>query len=203
MLIVDIGSGHGGKLSTVIDLMTICQSAGSSVKFQFLTEADCAGTRNLPFNRGWLTEIRKIANDTGITIGASIWSESGLNDLVDYRWDFCKFAYSQRHRVDLMAMAVGMMPTYASVHLFDETPVGVKRLWVDPVYPSYIQPPFAEIAERFDGISLHNLNSHILAAEAIHTWGLTAEVHVCMGYDRSTPDQMFALDPERLRRIRG
>jgi sialic acid synthase SpsE len=204
LLIADIGSSHLGRFEHVVELLTACHNAEAMAKFQFLTEHECVGTRNLPFNRKWLKDIRDVANDLGVQIGASVWSEDGIRDLVENHWDFCKFAYSQRGRVDLMTMATEVMdlPTFASVHLFDETPVKVMRLWCDPTYPSYVVPPLGELLNRFKGVSFHNLNAHVYAREAIRH-GLVAEVHVCLDYSRQVPDTMFALEPKRLREIRA
>jgi len=210
-LILDPGSTHGGRLSRAQDLIQLASDCGGdAIKWQLCP----SGTQNIPLDRSWVPGLIDRALERKLETWFSIWTEDDLRFCVENKITNIKFAYSMRDRIDLMYMACVMgCVTWCSTDLFSRVmgpnSPALNKFWIDADssgarYPSYAIPPMALLPEYgFHGVSLHHMDAHLIAREALLVYMLHAEVHFCLDRDIDVPDSRFALEPKRLREIRA
>ena len=205
MLIVDPGSTHMGRLDHALAHISMAANAKVDIiKFQMLSPKEARGG-NIELPLIYWEDLKEHAEDEGIEITASVFSEYNLDFLLEHNPKYIKLSYSKKHEIKWIEkiLKAGITPIVSCDVLTERAvPAECIKLYCIPEYPVPYEIAFDGLFPRFDGFSDHTLGIR-QTQRAIDSGARIIEKHVTL-LDPfiECPDDEFAVSYLELRRLK-
>lgn len=194
IVIAEIGSCHGGKLSTAKEMIKVAKESGASaVKLQlFPNHKKFTDMGNIFTPLHWMDELQ----DMDIEVFASVFYDEGVQKLKEVGCESIKYAFAVSNQA---ATCYGFKKIFASYPYLADIPEKKELipLFCLPVYPVPYHIDFEGVFPKFAGFSSHCLGIG-QDINAIQHGAKYIEKHFRLDISVDCPDSRFAIKPGEL-----